>query len=51
MPYDKHYVGKGRKVMDAMMKTYHDEDKAKEVFFALENKMKKKMIDRNQSGV
>ena len=42
MPIDKHYGGKGDKVMKAMSKHYGAKH-GKEVFYALENKMKKKM--------
>ena len=41
MPYGKHYSGKGEKVMASMKKQYGPE-KAKEVFYATENKRKKK---------
>lgn len=40
MPLDKHYGGHGRKVMSEMMRTYKNKDKAEEVFYALENKLK-----------
>lgn len=39
MPLSKHYKGKGAKVMRAMRKQYGN--KAEEVFYATENKMKK----------
>lgn len=39
MPLSKHYGGHGEKVMKSMMKTYGPE-KAKEVFYATENKRK-----------
>lgn len=41
MPLSKHYGGKGRKVYLAMKKTYGDKEKAEQVFYATENKMKK----------
>ena len=42
MPLSKHYGGSGLKVMASMKKTYHDPETAKRVFYATENKMKKK---------
>ena len=39
MPLSKHYKGKGEKVMRAMRKKYGD--RAEEVFYATEKKMKK----------
>ena len=42
MPLNKHYSGKGSEVMSSMMKTYKNKDKAESVFYALENKLKKK---------
>ena len=42
MPLAKHYGGHGKKVMLAMRKTYGDDEKAKRVFYATENKMNKK---------
>lgn len=42
MPIDKHYGGSGRKVMRSMRKTYGDTETAKRVFYATENKRKKK---------
>ena len=41
MPLSKHYGGAGEKVMKSMRKTYHDPEKAKEVFYATENARKK----------
>lgn len=41
MPLGKHYSGHGDEVMNAMRKEY-GMDKAKMVFYATENKMKKK---------
>lgn len=41
VPLSKHYGGKGRKVYLAMKKTYGDKEKAEQVFYATENKMKK----------
>ena len=43
MPLAEHYKGHGKKVMANMLAEYGDEDKAKRVFYATENKMKKKM--------
>jgi len=40
MPLSKHFGGKGAEVMSSMKKTYGPE-KAKEVFYATENKRKK----------
>ena len=40
MPLEKHYQGKGKKVMKAMMNTY-GEKKGKQVFYATEQKMKR----------
>ena len=42
MPLDKHYKGHGNEVMESMRKTYGNKDKAEQVFYALENKLKKK---------
>lgn len=42
MPISKHYGGSGDKVMKSMKETYKDEDKEERVFYATENKMKKK---------
>ena len=41
MPLSKHYSGHGEEVMRAMQKKYGKE-KGKEVFYATENKRKKK---------
>jgi len=40
MPLAKHYGGSGKKVMQAMKKQYGAK-KAKEVFYATENKLKR----------
>ena len=42
MPLSEYFGGKGKKVLASMKKTYKDEDKAKSVFYATANKMKKK---------
>lgn len=42
MPLSKHYGGEGEKVMRSMMKTYHNKETANRVFYATENKRKKK---------
>ena len=42
MPLNKHYGGHGSEVHAAMMKTYKSKEKADEVFYALENSMKKR---------
>lgn len=42
MPLSKHYSGHGSKVMAMMKKTYGSAKKAKEVFYATENKRKGK---------
>jgi hypothetical protein len=42
MPLSKHYKGHGAEVMSAMKHTYGDSEKAKRVFYATENKNKKK---------
>jgi len=52
MPLSKHYSGHGKKVMRKMKKTYGK--KAKEVFYATENKRKaqkklKRVISRRAS--
>lgn len=41
MPLNKHFGGKGEEVMESMKKTYGGK-KAKQVFYATENKMKAK---------
>ena len=41
MPLSKHYGGHGLEVFKSMIKTY-GKDKAKDVFYATENKMMKK---------
>ena len=40
MPISKHYGGNGEKVMRSMRKTYKNPKKAKQVFYARENKLK-----------
>jgi hypothetical protein len=40
VPRSKHYKGHGDKVYRSMKKTYGDEDTAKRVFYATENKQK-----------
>lgn len=42
MPINKHYAGHGDEVMSSMKRTYGDSEKAKRVFYATENKNKKK---------
>jgi hypothetical protein len=42
MPRSKHYKGHGDEVYRSMRKTYGDEDTAKRVFYATENKRKSK---------
>ena len=42
MPISKHYGGHGDKVMRSMKETYPSEKKAEQVFYATENKRKKK---------
>lgn len=42
MPYEKHFGGKGRKVIAALRKTYKSKEKADQVFYALENSLKKR---------
>lgn len=41
-PLSKHYHGHGEEVMQSMKKTYPSEKKAEQVFYATENKRKKK---------
>jgi hypothetical protein len=51
MPLSKHYQGHGAEVMASMKKTYGDEDTAKRVFYATENKRKnEKKKGRKRSG-
>ena len=40
MPLSKHYKGHGKEVMASMRKTYGDDETAKRVFYATENKQK-----------
>lgn len=42
MPLSKHYGGHGAEVMAAMKRTYKDPKTAERVFYATENKKKKK---------
>jgi hypothetical protein len=42
MPISKHFKGHGTEVMKSMEKTYPDKETAERVFYATENKMKKK---------
>ena len=44
MPISKYYGGHGKEVMDEMTKRY-GKDKGKQVFYATENKRKKKKHD------
>lgn len=41
MPLNKHFEGHGAEVMKSMEKTYGKGEKAKQVFYATENKRKK----------
>ncbi len=50
MPISKHYEGHGDEVMDSMKKTYGPE-KAKRVFYALENKQKTEAKRKIAKGV
>jgi hypothetical protein len=42
VPLSKHYKGHGDEVMSSMKKTYGDSETAKRVFYATENKQKKR---------
>lgn len=46
MPISEHYRGSGEKVMKSMAKTYKDPETRKRVFYATEQKMKRKMSNR-----
>jgi hypothetical protein len=48
-PIAKHYKGHGDEVMASMKKTYKDEDTAKRVFYATENKREGKKSSRKRS--
>ena len=50
MPISKHYQGHGEEVMAKMKKTYGDSETAKRVFYATENKMKKKGKKRGRKS-
>jgi hypothetical protein len=48
MPLSKHFGGHGKEVMASMRRTYGDEETAKRVFYATENKDKKAARKRAQ---
>lgn len=50
MPISKHYGGKGQKVMHEMMARYGAE-KGKRVFYATENKRKRKKGKRREQMI
>ena len=50
MPISKHYKGHGDEVMPSMKRTYGDDETAKRVFYATENKMKKREKSARKRG-
>ena len=50
MPISKHYKGHGDEVMSSMRKTYGDDETAKRVFYAVEQKQKSKRKRSSKRG-